>query len=90
MIEDDNDGGNEANKGWTEAAENGGGENVALIEIAGSFHRPPSGIHITSHLSHICSEAELQEVTVLASESEAAEEEEEAVEVEDIWRFFRP
>ena len=30
------------------------------------------------------------EVTTLASESEAASEEEVEVEVEDIWRFFSP
>ena len=76
LLEDDDDGGYESNKGRTEAAENGGGEKLASIARAGSLHCPPSGIHIPSRLSHICSEAEAREVTMLVSESEAASEEE--------------
>ena len=35
LLEDENNGGNKANKGRTEAAEKGGGEKVASIERAG-------------------------------------------------------
>ena len=58
---------------------------VTLRARAGSLHRPPSGIHIPSRLSHLRLEAEAREVTVLALESEAESEEE----VEDRRRFFR-
>ena len=54
----------------------------------GSLQNPLSEIHLPSCPILLCSEAEEPEVTVLASGSEAALEEE--VKVDDRWRFFRP
>ena len=58
-----------------EASENFGGESSASRARAGSLHNHTSGIHISSRLSHIRSEVEAWEVTVLALDSEAESEE---------------
>ena len=61
---------------------------AASRERVGSLQNPLSEIHLPSCPTRLRSEAEEPEVTVLASESEAALEEE--VKVDDRWRFFRP
>ena len=86
-LEDDNYDGDREDKGQTEAADNGSIEMAELRTRAGSLHSLPSGIYLPSLPIRLSSEAEEQEVTDLASESEAASEEE--VRVEDHWRFFR-
>ena len=91
-LEDDNDDRDEADKGRTEASDNGGGETVASRAGAGSLHRLPLGIRLPSRPRCLRLEAEEWEVTLseLEEESEAASEEEVKVEVEDRCRFFRP
>ena len=75
MLEDNRKDGNEANKGQTEAADNGDREMATSSARAGSLHYPPSEIRLPSHLICIHLEAEEWEVRVLALESEAASEE---------------
>ena len=86
-LEDNNDDGNDADKGQMEAVDNIGRKTAASRARARSLHRPLSGIRLPLRPSHIFSEAEEREVTVLASELEAASEE---VEVEECQRFFSP
>ena len=71
-----------------EAAENSVRETAALRVRVGSLHFPPSGTRLPLRPSCFRLEAEEREVTVLASELEAAAEEE--VKVEDHWILFRP
>ena len=66
MLENDNNGRNEVDKGRTEAAYTDGRETAASREREGLLHRPPSGIRLPSHISCLCSEAEVQEVTISA------------------------
>ena len=71
-LQDQNYNRNKANKGRTEAAENGSKETAASIARAGSLHSLLSEIRIPLSSSNICLESEDQEVTVLASDPEAA------------------
>ena len=56
----------------------------------GSLHCPPSGICLPLHPSRLHSEAEEQEVRILALDSEPVSEEEAKLKVEGHQRFFRP
>ena len=88
MLKDNNNDDKMADKGLMEAEDNGGKEKAMSRARLGSFHCPPLGIRLPLRLRSLRLEAEAREVMVLASELEAASEEDVEVEVEFCQRFF--